>query len=97
MGGIAKGTEIRVMRRYDERFAAGTQQAVEFLHGLDYVGDVLDHMNGLQFIEGGIAEGVREAVEVAEDIGAGSGVAVDADGAREFVDATADVEYGHRM
>jgi hypothetical protein len=28
-------------------------------------------MNGLQFIEGRVAEGVGETVEVAEDIGAG--------------------------
>ena len=80
MGGIAEGAEVGVMRRDDEHFAAGAQQAVEFLHGPDHVGDVLDHMNGLQLIEGRVAEGIGKTVEVAEDIGAGGGVAVDADG-----------------
>jgi len=50
-----------------------------------------------EFIEGGITERVGKTVEVAEDIGAGGGVAVDAKGAWKFVDAAADVEYAHRM
>ncbi|SRR5689334_2919700 len=97
VGGIAERTEVGVVRRDDERLAAGTQQAVEFLHGLDYVGDMLDHMNGLQFIEDRVAERVGKTVEVAEHIGTGGRVAVDANGPWEFVDAAADVEYAHRM
>src|SRR4029079_18430401 len=67
VGGIAEGTEVSVVRRDDQGFATGAQQAVELLHGFDYVGDMLDHMNGLQFVEGRAAERVGKTVEVTED------------------------------
>ena len=92
VGGIAERTEVGVVRRDDERLAAGTQQAVEFLHGLDYVGDMLDHMNGLQFIEDRVAERVGKTVEVADYVGVAGQVPVNPDRARIFADAAADVE-----
>ena len=58
----------------------------------DDVGDVLDDVDGADAVEGVVAEGVGEAVEVAENVGAAAWVAVDADGAGKFVDAAADVE-----
>ncbi len=54
-------------------------------------------MDGLQCVEGRVAEGIGKTVEFAQHIGAGGGIAVDANGARKLVDAAADVEYPHRM
>jgi hypothetical protein len=67
---------------------------VEFLHGADDILNVLNHMDGADLGEGGVAEGVGETVEVGEDVGVGGGIAVEADGAGEFVDAAAYVEDG---
>ncbi len=51
----------------------------------------------MNFIEGGIAERVRETVEVAEDVGARRRIAVYADCTWELVDTAADVEYAHKL
>ena len=53
------------MRRDDEDFAAGAHQAMELFHAADDVGDVLDHVHGLERVEGGVAKGIRETVESA--------------------------------
>ena len=55
---------------------------------------MFNHVDGTDLGESGIAEGVGKAVEVGEDIGAGVGIAVEADCAGEFVDAASDVEDG---
>jgi len=83
------------MRRHDQDFAARLYQAVEFLHRANDVGDMLDDMNGLKGVEGGIAEGIREAVEIGEHVGSRTGITIDADRAQSFVDAAADIENAH--
>jgi hypothetical protein len=65
---------------------------VEFFHGADHILHVLNYMNGADLAESVIAERVGEAVEFGEDVGAGGGIAIDADGAGEFVDAASYVE-----
>ena len=65
---------------------------MKLLHGADHVRDMLDDMDGAQRRERVVAKGIREAVEIADHVGAAARIAVDADGARIFVDAAADVE-----
>lgn len=93
--GVAEGTEIRVVRRGEEDAATGLEETMEFLHRFDYVGDVFDDVDGTDFVECAVAEGVGETVEVAEDVGFAGGVAIDADGAWKFVAAAADIENFH--
>ena len=66
--------------------------AVKLLHGADHVGDVLDDVNGQHAVERVVGERVGEAVEVAQDVGAAGGIAVDPDGAGMLADPAADVE-----
>jgi hypothetical protein len=48
-------------------------------------------VNGKNTVEGALTKGIGEAIEVADDVGAAGGIAVDADGARLLADAAADV------
>ena len=69
---------------------------MELLHGADHIGDVFDHVHGAQVVEGVIAKRIGEAVEVAQNVGVGARIAIDAERTRIFVDAAADVEdAGH--
>jgi hypothetical protein len=95
MGGVAEGAEVGIVRRDDEDLASGANEAVKFFHGFHDVAHVFDHVNGLQGVEGGISERVRKLVELANHVGSAGGVAVDANGSGEFVDAAADVEGSH--
>jgi hypothetical protein len=67
---------------------------VELLHGADDILNVLNDMDGPDLPERAVAERVREAVEIGEDIGAAGRIPVDTDGARKLVDAAPDVEDG---
>src|SRR5580704_213248 len=89
---ITERTVIRVVRRGDENGAAGLGDAVKFFHGGDDVRDVFDDVLGAELVEGTIAEGQAAVVEVAEDIGGGGGIHVEADGAGVFCRPTAYVE-----
>ena len=92
MGGVAEGAEVGVVRRYQEDAPGWADDAMEFLHGANDIGHVLDDMDGAQGVEGVIAERIRKTVEVAEDIGAAAWVAIDSDGAGMFMDAAPDVQ-----
>jgi hypothetical protein len=96
MGGVTEAGKVSVVRGNDKDRAARPDKSVEFLHGTHDVGDVFDDMDGLEAMEGRVAERVRERVEVGEDIGAAAGVAVEADGAGEFIDPAADIENAFR-
>lgn len=89
---IAERAEVGVVRRGDVQRAAWPQQAMKFLHAANDVGNVFDDVNGAQMIEAAVAKRIRKMVEIAEDIGGGSGDAVDSDRTREFVYPAADVE-----
>src|SRR5579862_8025279 len=80
------------MRRLDMNDPARADDAVELLDGSDYVGKMLDDMNGAQLIEGVIAERIRQPVELAQHIGAAGGIPVDTNRSGKFVDPAADVE-----
>jgi hypothetical protein len=58
---------------------------------------VLDDVDGVQGVERGVAEGVRKPIQVAENVGTASGVPVDSDSARQFIDAASDVENSHGL
>ncbi len=92
MRGVAERAEVGIVRSGDEDASAIPQQAMELLHGTDHVGHVLDNVDGPDFVEGVIAERVRKVVEIAKDVGARSGNAVDADRAGIFVNPTPNVE-----
>src|SRR5208282_4594135 len=70
-------------------------EEVKLLHGSDHVVNVLDDVNRRHPVETVIAEGIRCAVEIAQDVGPARWIAVDADRARLFVDAAADVERSY--
>ncbi len=92
VGGIAEGTEIGVMWSGDKSVAAGDEQAVNFFHHADDVGDVFDDVDGADFAECIVAQGVREMIEIGDDVGAGVDAAIKADGAGKFIDAAANIE-----
>ena len=92
MRGVAERTVIRVVRRGDEDGAAGFGYAMKFLHGGDDVRDVLDDVFGAELVERIIAEGQAAMVEMAEDIGGGGWIHIEADGAGIFCRPTAYVE-----
>jgi len=92
VGRIAEGAEVGVVRGDHEDLAAGAHQAVEFLHGAYDVGDMFDDVYGLEGVEGAVFERVGEVVEIGQNVGAGCGVAVDADRTWALVDAAADIE-----
>jgi hypothetical protein len=64
---------------------------MKFLHRADDVRDMLDDVHGAEGVKGVIAERVRKPIQVAQNVGAGVGIAIDADRTRIFIDATADV------
>lgn len=92
VSGITERAEISVMRRGDEDRSTSSCDAVEFLHGGDDVGDVFDDVNGADFVKYAFAKGKRAAVNVAEDIGRGTGIFVNANGAGRFYDTAADIK-----
>src|SRR5712691_8208054 len=92
MRGVAEAAEVGVVRGLDAHRAAGARQAVELLHGSDYVVHMLDHMDRKHAVEAVIAEWIRGAIQIAQHVGAARRVAVDADGAGPLIDAAADVQ-----
>ena len=96
MSGIAKRTEIRVMRRNNEHLAAGSRKAVKLLHRANHVGDMLDDVNRPDFVERIVAERIGKMIEFAQNIRLDARNAIDSDRAWIFVDAAADVEHAWR-
>lgn len=93
MGGVAKRTEIRVMRRHDHHAASGSKQPVELLHGADHVANVLDHMNRPDFGKRTVAKRKRIVVQICYNVGLCIWISINADRAWIFVDTATDVEY----
>ncbi len=85
MGGVAVGTEIRVVRRDDDGAAGGRKKAVELADGANHVGDVLDDVSRAYLAERVAAEGVRKVVEIGNDVRAGMGIPVHTDRAAILV------------
>jgi hypothetical protein len=65
---------------------------VEFLHRGHDIRHVFDDVDGQQAVEGIVSKGVRRAVEIAKDVGAGGGILVDPDGSRLLVNPATDVQ-----
>ena len=89
---IAERAEIGVMRGHDQQPAVRRRNAVEFFHGTDHIRDMLNHMDRSYGVERTIPERIRETVQVADDIGLSSGVAIDAYRAGILFDAAPDIE-----
>ena len=94
VGGIAKGAEISVVGGNDNGAAAVSQQPVELFHGAYYVNYVFDHVDGAYLAEGAVSEREREVIEVGNDVGSNTRVAIQAYSARVFVKTAAAVENG---
>src|SRR5713101_4220661 len=92
VGGVAERAEVGVVRGFDAHGAAGACQPVKFFHRPDDVIHVLNDMNREHTIETVIGEGIRGEVEIAEDVGAAGGIAVDADRAGLLVNPAAYVQ-----
>src|SRR5262245_23300296 len=95
VSGIAERAEIGIVRSLDPDCAARFGQAMEFLHGADDVGYVLDHVDRHDPVEGAVGERIGEAIEIAENVGLAGGIAIDADRAGSLPDPAADVENSH--
>jgi hypothetical protein len=80
------------VRGSDEDSAAGFGYAMKFFHGRDNVRDVFDDVFGAELVERIIAKGQAAMVEMAEDIGGGGWIHIEADGAGIFCRPTAYVE-----
>jgi hypothetical protein len=65
---------------------------MKFFHGGDDVRDVFNDVLGAEVIEGIIAEGQAAVIQMAENIGGGGGIHIEADGAGVFRWSTAYVE-----
>ncbi len=91
MSGIAKRAEVGVMRGDDQNAAAWGGQPVEFFHGADHVGNMLDDVDGANFAKSAVAKGKGEAIEIGDDVGASVGITIDADRAGVLIDAASDV------
>ena len=51
VGWVAERTVVRVVGRFDPNAPAGSNETVEFFHGSDDVGQMLNDMNGAQTVE----------------------------------------------
>jgi hypothetical protein len=89
---IAKGAEIGIVRRDDEYPATASEQAMNFLHHPDDVRHMLDDMDSANFAERMIAQRIGKPVEVGDDVGARVGTSIEANSARVFVNAAANIE-----
>ncbi len=92
MGWIAEGTEIGIVRRDDDGFATGREQTVKFLHGLNDVADMLDHVRGSDFAKRTVAEWKGIVIEIRNHVGPGVRVSVQADGSGVLVNAATNVK-----
>src|SRR5277367_1043343 len=89
---VAERTVIRVMRSGDENGAAWFGDAVKLFHGGDDVRDVFDDVFGAKLVERIIAKGQAAAVQMAEHIGSGGWIHIEADRAGIFCRTAAYVE-----
>ena len=80
------------MRRDDEDASSGAHQPVKLLHRADYIGDMLDDMDGAQLIESAVAKRVWETVKIADDVSIRISIQIDSDSTRVLVDSAANVE-----
>jgi hypothetical protein len=65
---------------------------VQLLHDADDVLQVLDYVLAHYDVKGVVGEGIREDVEVPDDVGFEGGIDVEGDGAYDFAAARAYVE-----
>lgn len=89
---VAKARKVRVMGRDNKNLTSRSDEAVELLHGLDNVREVLDHVNCLQSVKGAVKKWVRKPVEFDQNIRPRGWVSVDADRSWQLIDSAADVK-----
>lgn len=92
MSRVAERTEVGIVRRGDVDRSSGPKQPVKFFHRPENVGDVFNHVNSSNAVEGSIGKRVWKSVQIAEHIGSCARNPIDSDGARILVYTTADVE-----
>jgi len=80
------------MRGDDEDPTSRGQQPMEFFHGPQHIGDVLNHVDRPHAVERAVPKWIREAIQIAQHVGAAGGIPVNADRAAVFVNAAADVQ-----
>src|SRR5579872_6709682 len=95
VGGVAKGAEIGVVRSLDTHRPARAHQSVKLLHSANHVVYVFDDVDGCEAVERPVREGIREAVEVCQNIGAAGGIPIDSNGTGLLVNPAANVEHFH--
>ena len=66
---------------------------MKFFHGAHNVGYVFDDVGRMHMIERTILKRIGEIVQIADHIRATGGVAINANGASQFIDPAADVEH----
>jgi len=95
VGGIAEGGEVGVVRSDDVNPGAIASQPMKLLDGADEISKMLDDVNHANPVETRHCEGIREMVQVYQDVRARCWIPVDADRAGEFVHAATDVKDPH--
>src|SRR3984885_3934882 len=88
--GAAIGGVIGVVRSHDHYAGAGLCDAMSFGEHAENVFHFFDHVDEADFVEG--AAGEWRARPIAEHVGLACGAHIDADGARIFFSAAANVE-----
>ncbi len=89
---IAKRAEIRVVRCHNGNAPAWRKQPVDLFHGPDHIRNVFNDMDSSNLAERAVVEREREMIEISDDVSLRIRVAIDADGARIFVNPAANVE-----
>ena len=92
VGGVAERTVIGVVGGFDANEATWFYEAVELLHRTDHVCQMLDDVDRPQLVERAVRQGVREPVQIANNVGCARRINVDADGAWILANSAADVE-----
>lgn len=92
VGGVAKGTEICVVRGDDESASTRSEKAVKLFHGANHVGYVLDHVNGPDFPKGVVRERKRKVIQVGDRVCVRTCIPVYADGPGMLFYAATDVK-----
>ena len=74
------------MRGDNHGAAPGLQNAMKLFHQPDHIRYVLDDMNGAHLTEGTVAERIRRMVQVGNDVGARTEIAIEPDGSGMLIE-----------
>jgi len=92
VGGIAERAVVGVVRRFDMNAPARPYQTVKLFHRLDYIGDVFNDVNGTEPVETMCLKGVREPVQIGQNVRPAGRIVVQSNCPWKFIDTAANVK-----